>query len=128
MSQIALNFNFPSDLLLYSTLLQLGLVKDFECTDKARRTFLCEIYPSKFSFAERLSDFEHPKVQFLRSWLLVNGSRGALVIFVGVARSSGGNRYLLALTWRGSLARIELCFICVLKGQFQEIRAVCIRG
>ena len=72
MAQIAVDLDFPSDLLLDLSLLQLAFVEDLQRADKTSRSLLGQVDPPKFSLSQWLSNLKHPKVEFLWLWLLIN--------------------------------------------------------
>ena len=59
-TEIALDFDLPSRLLLDLSLLKLALVQDLEGADKARDSFTSKIDPSKLPLTQGFPDFEHP--------------------------------------------------------------------
>ena len=65
-SEVTVNLDLSPDLLFHLALLQFALVQDFECADKARRSLLGKIHPSKFAFPQRLANLEHSQMPLLR--------------------------------------------------------------
>jgi hypothetical protein len=57
-AQVALDLDFPADLLLDARLLQLGFVEDFERADEVVLSLASEVHASEFALAEGLADFE----------------------------------------------------------------------
>jgi hypothetical protein len=66
MAEVGLDFDLAAELLLDFTLLELGLVEDFQGTDKSGGSFFGEVHSPELALSEGFADFEHTQVEFLR--------------------------------------------------------------
>lgn len=118
-SQVTLDLDLASDLLLNTALLQLRLVQHLERADEAGGPFFGQVHTTKFALSKRLSNLEHSQVQVLGDrWLVTEGGRRALVaVLIG---GPGDQCAVGASPRRGRHVHgIGLVVIGILKSQFQ---------
>lgn len=115
MTEVALNFDFTSDLFLHAALLQLRFVQDLERAYETRRALLCQVNPAELSLSQGLSNLKHSEMELLRGCLVKRHSQ-RLLVFALLSIALGSRR--------PGIDRIDPVIIGVLQSKFQKLGSI----